>query len=155
MITFDYYWHSNLGLESFKFICLEENRFLFYGPTRAMVRALRWNNKLSTFCPKPYFIGFLICVIDGFGVPFGHVENLLEFIPHHMTILSVYMWVDFQASYNFERSKRSTCISLWQWPLCQRYRSVIFKVLCTFTSTIILNLRKMEHWPNVNICIQF
>ena len=61
------------------------------------------NNKLMiTFFPKPSFSGFLICVINGPGVSFGQVANLLEFIPHHMTALSVQMCLDFQASYNFE-----------------------------------------------------
>ena len=71
------------------------------------------NKKLKiTFFPKPDFDGFLICVINGPGVSFGQVENLLEFIPHHKTALSVYMCLDFQASFNFERRKTSTCLSL-------------------------------------------
>ena len=57
------------------------------------------NNKLMiTFFPKPDSRGFLICVIDGSGVSFGQVLNLLEFISHHMTGLHVYMCLDFQAS---------------------------------------------------------
>ena len=39
---------------------------------------------------------------NGSGVSFGQVANLLEFIPHRMTALSVYMYVDFQDSYNSE-----------------------------------------------------
>ena len=35
--------------------------------------------------------------------------NLLEFIPHHITSLHVFYY---QASYNFERRKTSTSISL-------------------------------------------
>ena len=71
------------------------------------------NNKLMiNFFPKTDFSGFLICVINGSGVFFGQVANLLEFIPHHMTALPVYMCLDFQASYNFERRKSSTCVSL-------------------------------------------
>ena len=45
---------------------------------------------MITFFFKPDFSGFLICVIDRSGVSFGHVANLSEFIPHHMTTLSVY-----------------------------------------------------------------
>ena len=71
------------------------------------------NNKLMiTFYPKPDFSGFFICVINGPGVCFGEVANLLEFIPHHMTTLPVYMYLDLQAFYNFERRKTSTCVSL-------------------------------------------
>ena len=48
------------------------------------------NNKLMiTFFTKTDFSGFLICVINGSGVSFGQVSNLLEFIPHHMTALPV------------------------------------------------------------------
>ena len=71
------------------------------------------NDKLKiTFFPKPNFSEFLICVINGSGVSFGQVANLLEFIPHHMTALPVYMSLDLQSSYNFERPKTSTCVSL-------------------------------------------
>ena len=42
---------------------------------------------MVTFSPKADFSGFLICVIDGSGV-----ANLLEFIPHHMAALPVYMY---------------------------------------------------------------
>ena len=71
------------------------------------------NNKLViTFFPKPEFSGFLICVINESGVSFGQVSNLLKFIPHHMTALPIYM-CDFQASYNFERRKTSTCVFFW------------------------------------------
>ena len=66
---------------------------------------------MTTFFPKPDFSEFLICVINGSGVSFGQVANLLEFIPHHMTALPVYMYLDFQASYNFERQKTSTSVS--------------------------------------------
>ena len=38
--------------------------------------------------------------MNGSGVPFGQVANLLEFIPHHMIALPVYMCLDFQASLN-------------------------------------------------------
>ena len=63
---------------------------------------------MITFFPEPYFCGFLICVIiNGSGVSFGQVANLLEFIPYHMAALLVYMCLDFQASYNFERRKTS------------------------------------------------
>ena len=72
------------------------------------------NNKLMiTFFPKPDFRKFLICVINGSGVSFGQIANLLEFIPHYMTALPVYKCLDFQPSYNFERQKTSTCVSLW------------------------------------------
>ena len=71
------------------------------------------NNKLMiTFFPKPDFSRFSICVINGSGVSFGQVANSLEFIPHHMTALPVYMCVDFQASYSFEHWKTSTYTSL-------------------------------------------
>ena len=71
------------------------------------------NNKLMiTFFSKPDFSRLLICVINGSGVSFGQVANLLEFIPHHMTGLPVYMYLDFQASYNFELWKTSTYMSL-------------------------------------------
>ena len=46
------------------------------------------------------------------GVSFGQVANLLEFIPYHITALPVYMCLHFQASYNFEQRKTSTCVSL-------------------------------------------
>ena len=71
------------------------------------------NNKLMiAFSAKPDFSGFFICVINGSGVSFGQVANSLEFIPHHMTALPVYMCVDFQASYSFEHWKTSTYTSL-------------------------------------------
>ena len=71
------------------------------------------NNKLTiTFFPKPDFSGFSICVINGSEVSFGQVANSLEFIPHHMTALPVYMCLDFQASYSFEHWKTSTYTSL-------------------------------------------
>ena len=100
------------GFKTFQIhiICHEENRFLFYGPTRAMVRALC--RELVTFFPKPDFSGFLICVRNGSGVSFGQVANLLECIPYYMATLPVYICLDFQASYNFERRKTSTCVSL-------------------------------------------
>ena len=66
------------------------------------------NNKLTiTFFTKHDFSRFFICVINGSGVSFGQVANLLEFIPYHMAALLVYMCLDFQASYNFERRKTS------------------------------------------------
>ena len=49
--------------------------------------------------------------MNGSGVPFGQVANSLEFIPYHMTALPVYICLDFQASYNFERQKTSTYVS--------------------------------------------
>ena len=71
------------------------------------------NNKLMiTFFPNPDFSGFFICVIDGSGVSFGQISNSLKFIPHHMAALPVYMCLNFQASYNFEHRKTSTCVSL-------------------------------------------
>ena len=71
------------------------------------------NNKLMiTFSPKPDFSGFFMCVINESGVFFGQVVNSLEFIPHHMIALPIYMCLDFQASYNFERRKTSACLSL-------------------------------------------
>ena len=71
------------------------------------------NNKLMiTFSPKPDFSGFFKCVIYGSGVSFGQVANSLEFIPHHLTALPVYMGLDYQASYNFEHWKKSTYVSL-------------------------------------------
>ena len=70
------------------------------------------NKLMKTFFPKPNFNGFLICVINGSGVSFGQFANLLEFIPHYMTALPVCMCLDFQASYNFESRKMSTCVSL-------------------------------------------
>ena len=52
------------------------------------------NNKLMiTFFPKLDFSGFLICVINWSGVPFGQVKNLLEFIPHHMTFTSRHVYL--------------------------------------------------------------
>ena len=60
------------------------------------------NNKLMiTFFSKLDFSRFFIGVINGSGVSFGQLENLLEFISHHMTALPVYMYLDFQAFYNF------------------------------------------------------
>ena len=50
-------------------------------------------------------------VINWSGVTCGQVANLLEFIPHHMTALTVYMCLDFHTFYNFERQKTSTCVS--------------------------------------------
>ena len=100
-------FYSNLGLKSFKFICHEENRFLFYGPTRPWSGPYVENKKLMMI-----LIVFLICVINGSGVAFGQVANLLQFIPYHMTALPVYMCLDSQASYNLERRKTSTCVSL-------------------------------------------
>ena len=45
---------------------------------------------MINFLSKPDFSGFLIRVINGSGVFFGQVLNLLEFIPHHVTtVLSV------------------------------------------------------------------
>ena len=71
------------------------------------------NNKVMiTFFPKPGFGGFLIYVINGSGVCFGQAANLLDFIPHHITALPVYMCLDFQASDSFEPQKTSTCGSL-------------------------------------------
>ena len=67
---------------------------------------------IINFFAKLDFIGFFICVVNESGVSFGQVENLLEFIPHHITALPVYTCLDFQASYNFERRKTSTCIPL-------------------------------------------
>ena len=71
------------------------------------------NNKLMmTSFAKSSFSEFFICVINGSGVSFDQVPNLLEFIPHYMTALSVYMCLDFQTFYNFKRQKMSTCVSL-------------------------------------------
>ena len=53
-----------------------------------------------------------MCVTNGSRVSFGQVANLLEFISHHMTALPVYMCLDFQASYNFERRETSNWESL-------------------------------------------
>ena len=102
------------------------------------------------------FSGFVIYAINGSGVSFSQVANLLEFISYHMTALPVCMCFDFQASYNFEYRKTSTCISFWPWPLgpCLRIM-VIFAVPCPSTSTINPNLRKVEHWSNMGICIHF
>ena len=48
------------------------------------------NTLMITFFPKPDFSGFLILyVINGSGMSFGQVANLLEFISHHMTALPV------------------------------------------------------------------
>ena len=69
------------------------------------------NELIITFFCKPDFSGFFICVINGSGVSFGQVANSLEFIPHHMTALPVYICLDFQASYNFGHQKISTCVS--------------------------------------------
>ena len=67
------------------------------------------NNKLMiTFFAKPDFSEFLIFVINRSGVSFGQIANLLEFIPHHMTV----MCLDFQASYNFELWKPSIYVPL-------------------------------------------
>ena len=60
------------------------------------------NNKLIiAYFAKPDFL------INGSVVSFGQVANLLQFIPHHMTALPVYMCLGFQASYNLERQKTS------------------------------------------------
>ena len=69
------------------------------------------NKLLISFFPKPDFNGFLICVINGSGVSFGQVTNLLKFIPRHMPALPVYICLDFQGSYNFVRRKTSTSVS--------------------------------------------
>ena len=67
------------------------------------------NKKLMiTFFPMSDVSRFFIRVINGSGVSFGQFAKLLEFIPHHMTALPVYMCLDFQAFYNFERWKTST-----------------------------------------------
>ena len=66
---------------------------------------------MITFFPEPDFSGFLICVMNGSGVSFEQVANLLEFIPHHMAAFLVNMCLDFEASYNLERRKTSTCLS--------------------------------------------
>ena len=55
------------------------------------------------------------------------------------------MHLDFQASYNFECQKRSTCVSLWPWPLGPTLQIISFEVPCTSTSVINYNLRKVEH----------
>ena len=71
------------------------------------------NNKLMiAFSPKADFSGFFICVINGSGVSFGQVAKSLEFIPHHMTALPVYMCLDFQAPCSFEHRKTSTSVTL-------------------------------------------
>ena len=72
---------------------------------------------MITLFPMADFSGFLICVINGSELSFDQVSHLLEFIPHHLTALPVYMCLDFQASYNFQRQKQVTCVSLWQWSL--------------------------------------
>ena len=60
------------------------------------------NNKLMiAYFAKPDFL------INGSGESFDQVANLLQFIPHHMTALPVYMCLGFQASYNLERQKTS------------------------------------------------
>ena len=111
---------------------------------------------MITFFPKPDFSWFLICVTNGSRVSFGQVANLLEFISHHMTALPVYMCLDFQASYNFERRETSNCESLWPWSLGPAIPIMVtFEVPCTSTSTINPNLRKVEHRPNKDICIHF
>ena len=70
------------------------------------------NTLMITFFPKPDFSGFLILYVkNGSGMSFGQVANLLEFIPHHMTALPVYMCLVFQTFYNFEHWKTSTCVS--------------------------------------------
>ena len=70
------------------------------------------NNKLTiTFFTKHDFSRFFICVINGSGVSFGQVANLLEFIPHYTIALPAYVCLGFQASYNFECWKTSTFIS--------------------------------------------
>ena len=54
------------------------------------------NNKLMiTFFAKLDFSRFFIGVINGSGVSFGQLENLLEFISHHMTAIPVYhdLWI--------------------------------------------------------------
>ena len=92
---------------------------------------------MITLFAMPDFSGFLICVINGSGLSFDQVSHLSEFIPHHLTALPVYMCLDFQASYNFQRQKQLTCVSLWQWPLGLALQiMVIFEVPFTFTSTI-------------------
>ena len=69
---------------------------------------------MVTFSPSliPDFSGFLISVINGSGMSFGQVGNLLESIPHHMTDLLVCMCLGFQTSYNFKCWKTTTCVSL-------------------------------------------
>ena len=69
------------------------------------------NELMRTFFAKTDFSGFDICAINGSRVSFDKNANLLEFIPHHITFLPV-MCLDFQAFYNFERRRTSTCISL-------------------------------------------
>ena len=85
------------------------------------------NNKfMITFFAKPDFSGFFICTINGPGVSFGQVAHLLEFIPHHITDLPVSMCSDFQASYNFERRKTSTCVSLYQYHDHGNFRGTLY-----------------------------
>ena len=93
-------------------MCHEENRFLFLGQEGPWSGPYVKNNKTITFLLKPDFIVFLICVKNGSGVSFGRVVNYLEFIPHHMKALIVYMCLDSRSSYNFELWKTSTCASL-------------------------------------------
>ena len=70
------------------------------------------NNKIMmNFFIMLDFSGFVMYAINGSGVSFSQVANLLEFISHHMTALPVCMCFDFQASYNFEHRKTSTCVS--------------------------------------------
>ena len=65
------------------------------------------NNKLMiAFFAKPDFL------INGSGVSFGQVTNLLQFFPHHMIALPVYMCLGFQASYNLERQITSYAYKL-------------------------------------------
>ena len=88
------------------------------------------NNKpVVTFFAKPDFSRFLICVINGSGVSFGQFANLFEFFLHHMTALPVYVCLGFQASYNFEYQKMSTCISPRPSPLKASENCKVFGVL--------------------------
>ena len=102
------------------------------------------NNKpVVTFFAKPDFSRFLICVINGSGVSFGQFAKLFEFFLHHMTALPVYVCLGFQASYNFEYQKMSTCISPRPSPLDPTlWIMVILEVPCTPTSIINPNLRQ-------------
>ena len=118
-----------VGLKSFKFMCHKENRFLFYGPTRALllkiINSYKCNKWVwSVFWPNCKFI-------------------IIYFTPHD-NFTSLYL--DFQTFYNFECWKTCTCISLWplwQWPLDPALQiMIIFKVPCTFTSIINPNLRQ-------------
>ena len=97
------------GFKIFQIHVMNKIDFYFMGPHGPWSGPYVKNNKLMiTFFAKPDFSGFFICVISGSGVSFGQVANLLEFIPHHMTTLPVYICLDFQASDNFERWKTST-----------------------------------------------